>query len=419
MASGQRSIKIKISGESSGVARAVKSAERSLKKLGDGAGSALSKLGNAVTSTLSSSGVYGAAAIVAAIVAAAPLVGAALTAGILLAFGGGALALGIKAALKDPKVKAAFEPLKTTWEGITKSFGEPFKAPVIRAAKTFNDALKDMKPTFDAIAKATAPLVDKLAPALAGLAKNALPGIQKAIEASVPLFETLAKSAPKFGEAISKFLENVSKGGPGAQQFLEDTFNFLSWILPKVGSLIGWLSNAYLTHRAGVIKALNAIKSAWNAVQSFFSGVGSKIKSGLTSVGNGFTSFKTKVVGVWNSIVNAISSAVKKIEGWWNKLKSIASSAINFSIGGISIPGLSGARAAGGPVGAGRSYLVGEKGPEILTMGSSGGNITPNHKLGGEQVINLALDLGEGIAQVFEIKIDRNNRQSVRRLRAA
>ncbi|HUW17520.1 MAG TPA: hypothetical protein VMW94_10620, partial [Actinomycetes bacterium] len=40
-------------------------------------------------------------------------------------------------------------------------------------------------------------------------------------------------------------------------------------------------------------------------------------------------------------------------------------------------------RAAGGPVSAGGAYLVGERGPEVLTMGSASGNITPNHRLGG------------------------------------
>ena len=48
-----------------------------------------------------------------------------------------------------------------------------------------------------------------------------------------------------------------------------------------------------------------------------------------------------------------------------------------------------GGRAAGGPVMAGTSYLVGEKGPEIFTP-SSTGNITPNNKIGGgNTVINL------------------------------
>ena len=41
-----------------------------------------------------------------------------------------------------------------------------------------------------------------------------------------------------------------------------------------------------------------------------------------------------------------------------------------------------GARAAGGPVAGGGSYLVGERGPELFTPGTSG-NITPNNALGG------------------------------------
>jgi hypothetical protein len=42
-----------------------------------------------------------------------------------------------------------------------------------------------------------------------------------------------------------------------------------------------------------------------------------------------------------------------------------------------------GRRASGGPVQRGRTYLVGERGPELLTMGRSGGHVTPNHRLGG------------------------------------
>jgi hypothetical protein len=45
---------------------------------------------------------------------------------------------------------------------------------------------------------------------------------------------------------------------------------------------------------------------------------------------------------------------------------------------GISIRQLMEGRAAGGPVLPGRTYLVGEKGPEVLTMGSRSGFVTPN-----------------------------------------
>ena len=51
-------------------------------------------------------------------------------------------------------------------------------------------------------------------------------------------------------------------------------------------------------------------------------------------------------------------------------------------LGTLGIPG----RAMGGPVSAGGTYLVGEQGPELLTLGSSGGFVTPNHALGGNTI---------------------------------
>ncbi len=49
-------------------------------------------------------------------------------------------------------------------------------------------------------------------------------------------------------------------------------------------------------------------------------------------------------------------------------------------------------RASGGPVSAGGTYLVGERGPELLTMGASSGHITPNHRMGGGHGHDIYLD---------------------------
>ena len=56
---------------------------------------------------------------------------------------------------------------------------------------------------------------------------------------------------------------------------------------------------------------------------------------------------------------------------------------------------LSGRRAGGGPVASGRSFLVGEMGPEIFTPAAGGGNITPNSALGGA-VYNITVNAGMG-----------------------
>ena len=48
-------------------------------------------------------------------------------------------------------------------------------------------------------------------------------------------------------------------------------------------------------------------------------------------------------------------------------------------------------RAAGGPVKGGRSYLVGERGPELFSPGVSG-MITPNHAFGGTTSVVVNVD---------------------------
>lgn len=53
-------------------------------------------------------------------------------------------------------------------------------------------------------------------------------------------------------------------------------------------------------------------------------------------------------------------------------------------------------RAAGGPVMAGGTYLVGERGPELLSMGTSNGHITPNDQLGGGSTYALTVNAGMG-----------------------
>lgn len=52
---------------------------------------------------------------------------------------------------------------------------------------------------------------------------------------------------------------------------------------------------------------------------------------------------------------------------------------------------IDGHRASGGPVFSGKSYLIGEKGPEVIRMGNEGGTVIPNDKIGGDTTININL----------------------------
>jgi len=61
------------------------------------------------------------------------------------------------------------------------------------------------------------------------------------------------------------------------------------------------------------------------------------------------------------------------------------------------------ARAAGGPVSAGGTYLVGERGPELLTLGARGGYITPNGGMGGNTV-NISVNGADPNAVVAALR---------------
>ena len=62
-----------------------------------------------------------------------------------------------------------------------------------------------------------------------------------------------------------------------------------------------------------------------------------------------------------------------------------------------------GARASGGPVRAGSTYLVGERGPELVTMGAAG-YVTPNAALGGVSMpLTVHIDSRSDQAQVAQL----------------
>lgn len=72
-------------------------------------------------------------------------------------------------------------------------------------------------------------------------------------------------------------------------------------------------------------------------------------------------------------------------------------------ISAISSASYSGPRERGGPVSPGTSYLVGEAGPEVITMGAQGGTVIPNNQMGGQVNVNFTINAidSRGIDQVL------------------
>ena len=146
-------------------------------------------------------------------------------------------------------------------------------------------------------------------------------------------------------------------------------------------------------HPAGLIY------THWGSITSWFANLWAKVRSVFS---NAWTAIKS-LVGTWPAtmvsigtrIVNAIADGIRAAPGAvYAALKSVIFGGINAArsliglgpMGGgasppkVAAPKLAGARARGGPVQAGKSYLVGEEGPEIFTAHATG-RIIPNDKL--------------------------------------
>jgi hypothetical protein len=112
------------------------------------------------------------------------------------------------------------------------------------------------------------------------------------------------------------------------------------------------------------------------------------------------------VIGFFSTLVDVIDRAYKAVVAFVNFVRN---NPVTAAVGGV----FGGGRAAGGPVSAGTTYLVGEKGPELFTS-QTNGSIIPNNKMGGGNTINItvngALDT-EGTARTI---VDILNRSQAR-----
>jgi tape measure domain-containing protein len=118
--------------------------------------------------------------------------------------------------------------------------------------------------------------------------------------------------------------------------------------------------------------------SAAEQMKQIYGDIGMTIKSGVVDAIQGAVDGTKSLGQVANDVLKSIANKVLDV-------------AINFALfgamsgtgtGGGLLGGLFKPRAVGGPVSAGSSYMVGERGPELFTP-KHGGSIVPNNALGG------------------------------------
>lgn len=242
----------------------LKATERDLKSLSgylDDMGSNFAQEGSQVgekfagnlISELEDSGIgeYLSGALIYGAVLASPIILATVAGALSAGIGAAGIAIGIVAAVKQPAVQGAFAELKTEAGSVFSEIGKEFAGPV---AAGIGDLTKDLdsiepglKSTFASLAQYARPLIDGVGGFITGL----LPGLEKGFANAEPFVEELATDLPKIGNAAGIFFDDVTKGGPAAENALSALLGTVDALLVGIGQtveagskLLGWAEDA-------------------------------------------------------------------------------------------------------------------------------------------------------------------------------
>lgn len=110
-----------------------------------------------------------------------------------------------------------------------------------------------------------------------------------------------------------------------------------------------------------------------------------KAKAGLVDFADGVNSFFEDAIASGKDLGDVVKDLGSSIATTFLKL-ALINPIMNGIFGGAKgwnmLPTFGGGKASGGPIDAGRPYLVGEQGPELIVPRAAG-NVIPNHELGG------------------------------------
>jgi len=247
------------------------------------------------------------------------------------------------------------------FDAATAVLASTFKDQASIQADTFNGKMNRLKVAFaegketvggfilDAITPMVSLFVDKAIPAIADFAgnlkENVLPILKSVYDFVKGLFSPIIEG---IREAFSKVSDELGKNSTELSKFLvfaKAIYEFAkTYLAPFIGEVLG-----------AAFKVLGVAISA--------------------------------VINLFSSLVNLIDRAYKGLVAFVNFIKN---NPVTQGIAGV----FGGGRAAGGPVSAGTTYLVGENGPELFTSSTSG-TIIPNGAMGGNTVnitVNGAID---------------------------
>jgi tape measure domain-containing protein len=144
------------------------------------------------------------------------------------------------------------------------------------------------------------------------------------------------------------------------------------------------LSEADVKAKLQGIEALKKQIAAADQMKQLYTDIGSTIKDGVVDAIQGAIDGTKSLGDVASQVLRSISAKLIDVAVNLALFGSMTGSGAGGGL--LGMVGLGGKRAKGGSVSSGRSYLVGERGPELFTPGRSGG-IAPSGTFGATNVV--------------------------------
>lgn len=193
--------------------------------------------------------------------------------------------------------------------------------------------------------------------------KNATPDARAEAEAQVARAQarlnTLAVTQPNERQAVvdrnagplAQYLREFDDPNTQVEQAVVDKLRAVDQTIADTAADVLGVKDPFLRSLLQIFLQQNVLKPLYEALQ------------GAQGGGGGLGGLLSSVAGLFGGGGGNLSSLLAQGNG------ITSADAVN----------ILGGRAAGGPVRAGGTYLVGERGPELLRMGAQGGAVVPNH----------------------------------------
>ena len=276
--------------------------------------------------------------------------------------------------------------LKTmSMEQITAKLAETFGGQASEKADTFQGKMQRLQVAFNEGKETVGAFVlDAITPMVSGFVNNVIPAVQKLAEELGP------KLTPIFQALTGYIRDYVIPTFKAIWQFITE------FVIPAIGSVLTPIINGLRSAFEKVTSKIAENQDKLKPLLALFKVIATFVRDVYAPVigkilGAAFDTLGSAigiVIDLFANLVDVVNSAFNAIKNIVNFIKN---NPVTQAIGGAIDTVFGGGKAMGGPVNAGTSYVVGERGPELFVPNTAG-TIVPNGGGGRGNTINVTVN---------------------------